>query len=115
VPVLGPVELAALGLASARGTQLIVHDSLLDGWRERLELWHAAKHTSRIRTFIRDLCACIYCVGFHTSWIALLTYLLASGQWSRSAPLVHGIEAFAIAGLQMLINRWDDTLPAGGH
>lgn len=107
--MLGPVELAALGLASARGTQLIVHDSLLGGWRERLELWHAAKHTSPLRTFIRTGLSCTYCVGFHTSWVALLIYLLASGEWSNSPPIVHGIEAFAIAGIQMLINRRDDT------
>jgi hypothetical protein len=99
-----------LGAASARGTQLVLHDSIGDPLRERMELWHASKHTSRVRTFVRDLLSCIYCTGWWLSVITLTVYLLATGQWSEAPLLVHGIEAFAIAAVQMLINRYDDHL-----
>lgn len=110
------LTLAALGFAAARVTQLVVHDSILDGWRERLELWHASKFDSKPRTFIRTLFGCTYCVGFHASWLTVLTYLLATGQWDTSMGgfLVFGIESFAVAGVQMVINRWDDTRPTPG-
>jgi hypothetical protein len=103
------MTLGALGFAAYRGTQLIVHDSILDGAREKMELWHARKFTSKPRTFIRDLLGCTYCTGFHLSWIAVLAYLLASGTWGDAPSLVHGIEVFSVAGIQALLNRWDDS------
>lgn len=108
--MLNLAELLVLGFASARGTQLIVHDSILDAWRARFEMWHARKFESKPRTFLRTLLGCVYCVGFHTSWVALLSYLLASGTWSEASWLVHGVEAFAVAGVAMIINRFDDSL-----
>lgn len=107
------LTLAALGFATARVTQLVVHDSILDPWRARLELWHAAKFESGPRTFIRTLIGCTYCVGFHAAWLTVLVFLLATGQTPDDfrSFLVFGIESFAVAGVAMMINRIDDTLP----
>ena len=107
------LTLAALGFAAARVTQLVVHDSILDGWRDRLELWHAAKFDSGIRTFFRTLLGCVYCVGFHAAWLTVLAFRLATGQGIQNFGdfLVFGIESFAVAGIAMIINRVDDTLP----
>lgn len=104
--------LIVLGFASARVTQLIVHDSILDGWRQRLELWHARKFDSRARTFVRDLVKCVYCTGFHASWLTTLAYLLASGRWTSGFGgfMLFGIQSFAVAGVAMLVNRYDDSL-----
>lgn len=111
--VLNLMELGLLGLAAYRGTQLIVWDSILDGWRKRLELWHARKHESRARTFVRALLACIYCTGFWVSVLAVLAYHAAVTGWGGADPVSLGIESFAVAGVQALLNRWDDALP--GH
>ncbi len=102
--------LVALGLASARVAQLIVHDSILDGWRERLELWHAKRFDSRTRTFVRELLGCVLCTGFHASWLTLLTYLLATGQWQSGFDgfMLFGVQAFAVAGVQVAVNSWYD-------
>lgn len=115
--MLSLLELAALGFAAYRVTQLVVHDSILDGWRARLELWHARKFDSKVRTFIRDLVGCTYCTGFHASWLTLLTYLLAAdkGSGGLSGFLLFGVQSFAVAGVQALLSRYDDTLPEGGH
>lgn len=111
--MLSLTEIAALGLAAARGTQLIVHDSLLDPARVRMQAWHADKADSKFRTFWVDLASCIYCTGFHLAWITLLVYLLAAGKWSDSPWIIHGVEAFAVAAVQMAVNRWDDSLGGG--
>jgi hypothetical protein len=37
--MISPVELALLALASHRGTQLVVHDSILDPLRMRIDSW----------------------------------------------------------------------------
>jgi uncharacterized membrane protein len=107
------LELAALGFASYRVTQLVVWDSILDGWRQRLELWHARKFDSRARTFVRDLLKCTYCTGFHASWLTVLVYLLATGKGAASFSgfVLFGVQSFAVAGIQALLNRWDDTRP----
>lgn len=112
--MLNLLTLAALGLASYRGTQLIVHDSIGDPIRDRLELWHAKRHDSKLRSFVRDLLTCTYCTGAHVSWILLVTYLLVTGQWGDAPVLVHALEASAVAGIQALLNRLDDTM-GGGH
>lgn len=113
--MLNLVELASLGFASYRVTQFVVWDSLLDGWRTRIEMWHAKKFNSGPRTFFRDLLGCVYCVGFHSSWLTLLTYLLTTGglDVSPSGFWLFGIQSFAVAGVQALLNRWDDSRP--GH
>lgn len=105
--MLGPVELAALGLASARGTQLIVHDSIGDPLRNRLELWHAKRHDSPVRTFIRDLLACILCAGFWASAITVAVHHTAT-TWHGVTPLSFGIDVFAVAAIQVTINLWWD-------
>lgn len=120
--MLGLIELAALGFAAARVTQLVVWDSILDGWRQRLAAWHMdgirPGRSNWGRGFIRDLVGCPYCVGFHASWLTVLAYRLATGRGIRSFSdfLLFGIESFAVAGVQMIINRYDDSLTKeGGH
>lgn len=101
--------LALLGFAAYRATQLGVHDSILDGPRERLAAWHARNLDSKPRGFVIQLISCVYCLGFWLSGVTLLAYLLATGSWGDAAWLVHGIEWFAVAGVQALLNRRDDT------
>ncbi|MDX3067155.1 DUF1360 domain-containing protein [Streptomyces sp. ND04-05B] len=101
--------LALLGFAAYRATQLGVHDSLLDGPRERLAAWYAKNLDSKPRAFVVQLISCIYCLGFWLSGATLLAYLLTTGAWGDASWLVHGIEWFAVAGVQALLNRRDDT------
>lgn len=104
--------LGALGFAAYRGTQLVVWDSILDGWRKRVELWRIAKLHSRSRKFFWDLITCIYCTGFHISWLTVAAYHTAT-TWSGTNVLTFGLESFVVAGVQALLNRWDDSQP--GH
>jgi len=110
--VIGVMELAVLGAASYRATQLGVHDTILEPARQRLAAWHASRIDSRPRAFLIQLISCIYCFGFWLSGITLLVYLLATGRWHDAPLLVHGIEWFAVAGVQALLNRRDDTWDA---
>ena len=107
--MLGPAELAVLGFAAYRATQLVVHDTIGDGWRHRLELWHAVKHESRVRTFIRQLVSCPYCIGWWLSMVTTLAYITATAGWGRAPLLVHAIECWSVAGIQACLNRWDDS------
>ncbi|MFB0617236.1 DUF1360 domain-containing protein [Streptomyces sp. AGS-58] len=102
--------LALLGFAAYRATQLGVHDSILNAARQRLGGWHANKVVSRPRSFVVQLVSCIYCLGFWLSGVTLLAYLLGTHSWGDAPWLVHGIEWFAVAGVQALANRVDDTL-----
>lgn len=111
---------AVLGFAAYRVTQLIVWDSILDGWRKRVEAWHMngvrPGSSNRVRTFFKQLLSCTYCVGFHAAWLTVLVYLLATGRapWdSWGSFWLFGIQSFAVSGVQALLNRWDDTQP--GH
>lgn len=106
------IELAVLGFAAYRATQLGVHDTILDPARQRLATWHANKVDSKPRGFLIQLVSCIYCLGFWLSGITLLVYLLATGRWDDAPVIVHGIEWFAVAGVQALLNRRDDTMDA---
>ena len=101
--------LLALGFAAYRATQLVVWDSIGDPVRSRIEMWHARKFDSFTRGFVRDLLSCVYCVGFHLSWITVVAYLTATGQWGAASWWVHAIEAWSVAGVQALLNRWDDS------
>ncbi|MFI1507606.1 DUF1360 domain-containing protein [Streptomyces sp. NPDC020597] len=101
--------LAVLGFAAYRATQLGVHDSILDGPRERLAAWSAKKVESRSRGFLVQLISCVYCFGWWLSGVTLLVYLLATDSWDDAPWLVHAIEWFAVAGVQALLNRRDDT------
>lgn len=107
--MLGLPELVILGAAAARGTQLITDDSILDGTRARLAVWHADKVDSKVRTFIVDLTSCLFCIGFWCSTAALLVYLVATDQWGAAPWIVHAVEAFAVAAIQMTINMRINT------
>lgn len=107
------LTLAALGLAAYRATQLVVWDTIGDRARDRVELWHAAKFDSRFRSFVRDLIGCTYCAGWWLSLVTLVVYLTAAGQWRAAPLLVHAVEFWTVAGIQALLNRWDDSRP--GH
>lgn len=105
--------LAVLGFASYRATQLVVWDSIGDGLRAKVEMWHAARFDSRPRSFVRDLIKCPYCVGWWLSMVTVLAYLTAAGDWGSAPLVVHAVECWAVAGMQALLNRWDDSRP--GH
>lgn len=101
--------LAVLILASYRGTQLLTHDSLLDPLRARFAIY-GVDHPGKVHDFFSTLWQCIYCTGVYVSGISLLAYLLVTGAaWADGAWLIHGVEWFAVAGGQALLNRRDDT------
>jgi hypothetical protein len=101
--------LLILALAAYRGTQLVVHDTIADPIRNRLYAWHANKPDSRPRKWATKLISCPYCAGFWVSGITLTVYLTVTGTFDRAPLLIHGIEWFALAGAQALLNRRDDT------
>ncbi|WP_327385058.1 DUF1360 domain-containing protein [Streptomyces sp. NBC_01207] len=103
-------ELALLALAGYRATQLVVHDTILDPVRGRIEAAHEARPTSRLLTAVMMLLSCVYCVGWWVAGALLAAYLLATGQWDGTPLLVHGIEWLAVAGAAVFFNRIDDTL-----
>lgn len=107
--MIGHTELAILGAAAYRGTQLIVWDTITQPIRDRIEQWHIARPDAKPRKWLHDLISCPYCAGMWVSGIALLIYLVITGRWDDSPWIVHGIEWFAVAGVQALANRWDDT------
>jgi len=98
-----------LGLAAYRATRLVVHDSIGDRLRLKLEIWHAKRHTSAVRTFLRDLVACPYCAGWWLSTATALVWFTATGSWGRDPLGLLAVQAWAVAGVQALLNRWDDT------
>ncbi|MFJ3644480.1 hypothetical protein [Streptomyces murinus] len=73
-------HLALLGLAGYRGTQLAVHDTLLDPARDRVSAWHERRPDSPARTAVVTLISCVYCMGWCISGALLATYLLALGR-----------------------------------
>lgn len=101
-------ELALLGFAAYRATQLGVHDSILDGARARFAIY-GADHPGKVYDFFATLISCTYCFGYWLSGVTLLVYLLATGRWDDAPLIMHGIEWFAVAGVQALLNRWDDS------
>jgi hypothetical protein len=103
-------HLALLGLAGYRGTQLAVHDTILEPVRDRVFTWHERRQDSAIRTAVVTLISCVYCMGWWISGALLATYLLALGSFDGTPLLVHGLEWLAVAGLAVLLNRLDDTL-----
>ncbi len=112
--MLNLATLAVLGFAAYRGTQLIVWDSILDRWRKRVELWRVRKFDSRARKFFWDLITCTYCTGFHVSWLTVVAYHTATS-WRGLNVLTFGLEVFAVAGIQALLNRWDDSRTTSLH
>ena len=109
--------LAALGFASSRAVQLVVHDTIGDPLRARLLAWHmngiGPGRSNKLRSFVRDLLSCTYCAGWWLSMITYVVYATATG-WGGTPLLVHAINAWAVAGIQALLNRIDDTLPVRG-
>ena len=103
-------HLALLGLAGYRGTQLAVHDTILDPARDRIIAWHERRQDSPLRSAVVTLVSCVYCMGWWVSGALLLTYLLVTGSFDQAPLLVHGLEWLAVAGLAVLLNRLDDTL-----
>ncbi|MFF4179706.1 DUF1360 domain-containing protein [Streptomyces sp. NPDC001750] len=101
--------LILLGTAAYRLTQLGVHDSILDPPRHRLAAWHAKNFDSKPRSFLMQLISCTYCLGFWLSGATLGVYLVIHGAWDNTSWLGHGIEWLAVAGVQALLNRLDDT------
>ncbi|MFJ4846299.1 DUF1360 domain-containing protein [Streptomyces sp. NPDC088733] len=108
--MIGAVDLALLGFAGYRGTQLLVHDSILDPACDRVFAWQQARPDSKRRDFVVTLISCVYCTGWWVAGALLATYLLATGRFDGAPLLVHGIEWLAVAGLAVLMNRVDDTL-----
>jgi hypothetical protein len=107
--VLALTTLVLLALAAYRATQLAVHDALLDPVRDRVLAWHTRRLDSPYRAAVVTLISCTYCAGWWLSGVLLLTWLLTTGQLDQAPLLVHGLEWFAVAGAQSLLNRWDDT------
>ncbi|MGW5925251.1 DUF1360 domain-containing protein [Streptomyces anulatus] len=103
-------ELLLLAAAGYRGTQLLVHDTILDPVRDRLHAWHEQRPTSMARTAVVTLISCVYCMGWWVSGALLALYLLLTGQFHGVPLLLHGIEWFAVAGAAVFLNRIDDTL-----
>ncbi|SOE31779.1 DUF1360 domain-containing protein [Streptomyces sp. OK228] len=103
-------HLALLGLAGYRGTQLAVHDTILDPARDRIFAWHERRQDSTTRTAAVTLISCVYCMGWWVSGALLATYLLAAGAFDQDPLVVHGVEWLAVAGLAVLLNGLDDML-----
>lgn len=103
--MVSPPELAVLILAAYRGTQLAVHDTILDVPRSWLYDWHSRKATSPVRAAAVTLISCVYCMGFWVSGTVLAAFLL----WPDSFAVRIGLLWFAVAGGQALFNRWDDS------
>lgn len=108
------LEIGVLALAGYRATQLAVHDTLLDPVRDHIHNWHANRPESAARTAVITLISCIYCMGWWVSGAVLATYLAATGQFTGTPLVVHGVEWLAVAGGAALLNRWDDTRPEVG-
>jgi len=107
-------ELALLAVAGYRGTQLAVHDTILDPVRDRLHHWHERHPESAARQAVITLISCVYCMGWWVSGALLAVYLLAADQWTGVPLLLHGIEWLAVAGAAVFINRVDDALSRVG-
>ncbi|MFJ1695671.1 DUF1360 domain-containing protein [Streptomyces sp. NPDC088252] len=103
------VELVILAFAAYRATQLAVHDSILDPARDRVFAWHEKRPEAKLREFVINLISCTYCMGWWISGAILATYLIVTSQFGGTPLLVHGIEWFAVAGGQALLNRHDDN------
>ena len=111
--MISPAELALLALAGYRATQLVVHDSILDPARTRVDTWQQQRPQSAYREAVVTLISCVYCAGWWLSGALLATWLLVTGRWDTAPVLVHGVEWLAVAGGAALLNRWDDSRKDG--
>ncbi|WP_329449439.1 DUF1360 domain-containing protein [Streptomyces sp. NBC_01724] len=67
-------ELALLGLAGCRATQLAVHGRIFDPARDRVHQWHEARPDSAAREFVLTLISCVYCMSWWLSGALLVVY-----------------------------------------
>ncbi|MFD4315002.1 DUF1360 domain-containing protein [Streptomyces sp. NPDC058548] len=107
--MISPEELALLALAGYRATQLVVHDSILDPVRERVDTWQQRKPNSAVRAALVTLISCVYCSGWWIAGMLLALWLAVTAQWNVGPWAVHGFEWAAVAGAAVLLNRWDDS------
>lgn len=112
--MISPAELLLLSLAGYRVTQLLVHDSILDAARSRVDTWQQARPDSAAREAVVTLISCVYCTGWWVSGSLLATWLYATGEFDQAPLLVHGVEWSAVAGAAVLLNRWDDSRKDAG-
>lgn len=112
--MIGPVELGVLAPAGYRATQLLVHGSILDPARERVDAWQQARPQSAVREAVVTLISCVYCTGWWVSGVLPATWLLATGEFDQAPLLVHGVEWLTAAGAAVLLNRWDDCRKDNG-
>ncbi|MFJ6104935.1 DUF1360 domain-containing protein [Streptomyces sp. NPDC092359] len=103
-------ELALLGFAGYRATQLAAHATILDPVRKRVFAWRERKEDSGVRNAVVSLTSCVYCMGWWISGALLLVYLVITDQFAGLPLLLHGLEWFAVAGAAVFINRLDDTM-----
>lgn len=107
--------LFALGFAAYRGTRLFVFDTITEPLRDKIAERYAYSTGLRERVwdFVHSLIQCTYCTGFWVSVVTVLVYRLAvTGEWGNGDTSVDelatfGVEVFAVAGVQALLNRWD--------
>ncbi|KPI33279.1 protein of unknown function DUF1360 [Actinobacteria bacterium OV450] len=111
--MISPENIALLALAGYRATQLVVHDSLLDGSRVRLDAWQQRRPHSVFRESVVTLISCVYCSGWWIAGALLAVWLVVTDQWHQDPLLVHGFEWLAVAGAAVLLNRWDDSRKEG--
>lgn len=109
--------LVVMGFAAYRATQLVVWDTIADPLRNRIEQWHARSldpatgRFGRVPSFVRGLISCTYCAGWWLSVATVLLYVTFTHQWDQ--PLIGvALDCWAVAGIQALLNRWDDSRPA---
>lgn len=105
--------LLILGVASYRGVQLLVWDTVTKPLREKVEVRHVTKPSNKLWWFLNAVLGCIYCCGAYVAAVTVWVYWLATGTWSDAPWAVHGLEWFAVMGIAALLNRWDDTRPGG--
>jgi hypothetical protein len=98
---LRPFEFVLVVLAATRATRLVTADTIADGVRDRI---------TDGRQWWSDLLSCPYCAGW---WLSLATYavaVVALGRVHDVPWLAHALEAWAVAGAQMLANAVDVKL-----
>lgn len=104
---LTPFELIVLALAACRGTQLILHDRILEPFRKLMK---------RLGEYPAYLVGCPWCVSV---WVGL--GLVAGLAWDFTEPFVMWIAvALALSLLAVFIDRLfdrflPDELPAGAQ
>ncbi|MGW2951519.1 DUF1360 domain-containing protein [Streptomyces eurythermus] len=109
------LEFLVLAFAGYRGTQLVVHDTILDAPRGAVYAWHGRNVDSKVRSAVATLISCVYCAGFWASGILLAAWLLATGRFDEAPLLVHLVQWLAVAGAAVMFNRVDDTLGEVGR